>query len=225
MSAAKNKPNREALVALLERFNLSTDSFDKLRAESYEQQIARHSLEHLELLYTVLLTPGLTTEQQRKECPPWPPGTKLAGKLPSTTTLGEIATRLRTEGTLNNLGRVSTFMDKLRTRATALPVGQQSEVLDTIVNLVGEELLTAKLGGAAITSNLESLDRLLSNKALAIREKERQDKRDKFEFDAAQAALKHAAELKTISSNSKLTEAEKVNIARAKLFGALPKQT
>lgn len=46
--------------------------------------------------------------------------------------------------------------------------------------------------------------------------------RDKFEFDAAKAALAHAAELKTISNNSKLSEPEKVNLARAKLFGVLP---
>lgn len=45
--------------------------------------------------------------------------------------------------------------------------------------------------------------------------------REKFEFDAAQAALKHAAELKTIST-SKLSEPEKVNRARQRLFGILP---
>jgi hypothetical protein len=44
---------------------------------------------------------------------------------------------------------------------------------------------------------------------------------DKFQFDAAMAALKCAAELKVIST-SKLSEAEKVNAARKKLFGELP---
>jgi hypothetical protein len=43
--------------------------------------------------------------------------------------------------------------------------------------------------------------------------------REKFEFDAAKAALKHAAELKVISSNSKLSDTEKLNAARGKLFG------
>jgi hypothetical protein len=42
--------------------------------------------------------------------------------------------------------------------------------------------------------------------------------REKFEFDAAAAALRHAAELKVISA-SKLSEADKVNAARKKLFG------
>lgn len=43
--------------------------------------------------------------------------------------------------------------------------------------------------------------------------------REKFEFDAAKAALKHAADLKAISSNSKLSDTEKLNAARGKLFG------
>jgi hypothetical protein len=45
--------------------------------------------------------------------------------------------------------------------------------------------------------------------------------REKFEFDAAKAALAHAAELKTIAT-SKLSEGEKVNRARQRLFGVLP---
>jgi len=47
--------------------------------------------------------------------------------------------------------------------------------------------------------------------------------RDKFEFDAAKAALKCAATLKLISNNKNLSEADKVNAARTKLFGELPK--
>lgn len=43
--------------------------------------------------------------------------------------------------------------------------------------------------------------------------------RDKFEFDAAKAALKYAGELKAIKSNKNLSEAEKVDQARLKLFG------
>jgi len=42
--------------------------------------------------------------------------------------------------------------------------------------------------------------------------------REKFQFDAAKAALKCAAELKVISK-SKLSQADKVNQARLKLFG------
>ena len=46
--------------------------------------------------------------------------------------------------------------------------------------------------------------------------------REKFEFDAAQAARKFAAEIKIISANSKLNESQKINAIRERLFGALP---
>lgn len=45
--------------------------------------------------------------------------------------------------------------------------------------------------------------------------------REKFEFDAAKAALAQAAKLKTISA-SKLSDAEKIDQARLALFGELP---
>jgi hypothetical protein len=53
----------------------------------------------------------------------------------------------------------------------------------------------------------------------AFKEREITLKEKKFQFDAAKAALKCAAELKTISSNKTLSEADKVNAARTKLFG------
>jgi hypothetical protein len=43
--------------------------------------------------------------------------------------------------------------------------------------------------------------------------------REKFEFDAAKACLKMLPELKVISSDSKLSETEKINAVRLKLFG------
>ncbi len=45
--------------------------------------------------------------------------------------------------------------------------------------------------------------------------------RDKFQFDAAKAALAKSKELKTIST-SKLSDAEKIDAARQALFGELP---
>lgn len=197
MSAPKNTVDRPALVALLERFNLSVESFDALRAEAYEQQLARHSLEHLELLYQVLLTPGMTTEQQRAECPPWPPGTKLAGRLPAASTLGDIATRLRTEQTLNNLGRVSTFMDKVRSRMGTLPTGQQTDVLDTLVGLVGEEMLASKLGGGLVSANLDPLDRLFKRKQIDQKDQAQEFKKARFaeaKKDEAARALEFCLE-------------------------------
>ena len=42
------------------------------------------------------------------------------------------------------------------------------------------------------------------------------------EFDAAKAALKHAAELKTIAASKTMSSDEKVNAVRRRLFGVLP---
>jgi hypothetical protein len=46
--------------------------------------------------------------------------------------------------------------------------------------------------------------------------------RDKFEFDAATACLKQLPELKAISTNKALSETQKVEQIRLKLFGAVP---
>lgn len=43
--------------------------------------------------------------------------------------------------------------------------------------------------------------------------------KQKFEFDAAKAALKAVAELKAIANDKSLSEADKVNAVRRKLFG------
>jgi hypothetical protein len=48
--------------------------------------------------------------------------------------------------------------------------------------------------------------------------------RERFQFDAAKAAKQHAAEIKLISANSKLSESEKIDAIRARLFGSLPEQ-
>ncbi len=47
--------------------------------------------------------------------------------------------------------------------------------------------------------------------------------REQFEFDAAKACLKALPALKQISTNKSLSEADKVNAIRSKLFAVLPK--
>jgi len=62
----------------------------------------------------------------------------------------------------------------------------------------------------------------LKEQGLNLRERQIQLDREKFEFDAAKACLKELPELKTIASNGKLTQAEKIDAIRRKLFGVLP---
>lgn len=179
--------DRQALSDLLERFGSSLESFLSLRVDSYEHALARHSLEHLELLYSELLKPGQKEDQTQANCPPWPPGTTRAGRQPSTGLLSQIAERLRTESTLNSLGRVSGFLDKIRNRASALPAGKQNEVLDTIVTLVGEEMIAAKLGGATMVEMLDPLDRLLMSEGM----------KTKAQFEAQKIELRKQAEARS----------------------------
>lgn len=54
------------------------------------------------------------------------------------------------------------------------------------------------------------------------RERELALSRDKFEFDAAKACLAQLPQLKVIASNTKLSESDKIDAIRRKLFGQLP---
>jgi hypothetical protein len=67
---------------------------------------------------------------------------------------------------------------------------------------------------AALDLRRQAEDRLVQKAKL---------EREKFEFDAAKAALAQAAQLKTISA-SKLSDVEKIDAARRALFGELPEE-
>jgi hypothetical protein len=197
--------DRRKLVELLERFNLSVESFDNLRSDAYEHALARHSLEHLELLYTELTKPG----NREPSVPPWPPMTPRAGKLPSTGALSEIGTRLRTEQTLNSLGRVSGFLDSIQRRASALSVGQQGKVLDTVISLVGEELIQAKLGGAPMLALLPVVDRLLTNEGMKSKgqlEEKKLSLRERAEDRAKEALALEQRKFMRATAESQLDE-------------------
>ena len=62
----------------------------------------------------------------------------------------------------------------------------------------------------------------LSTARVDISDKSLQLQWEKHEFDACEACLKQLPELKLISNNSKLTDREKINQIRRKLFGKLP---
>ena len=222
MSTEPTAPYSAALLALLERFNLSPEGFAGLRADAYEQQLASHSLEHLEQLYTELLKPGQTLEAAQQRCPPWPPRTPRAGALPSLGALSKIAERLRTEQTLNSLGRVSQFMEKLRTRATALPIGQQTDVLDALITMTGEELLQAKLGGQPVSANLDPLDRLLARQEQKRKEADSELSRRKFQRETVELFLKwHADQEAQEILRGNASNADKTERLGRKLFGDL----
>jgi len=227
---------REELIALLEKYNYSPATFDGLYANSYEKVLASHSLDSLDLAYSLLLQPvGL--EKVQPDMPQWPKGHKLAGKPPGINTMAEIKQRLRTEQTLNGLSQINKFVEKLRTRAAQLPAGEQSQVLDSVITLAGEELLQAKLAGGSVAANLDIVDRLLkANTAktkaqqeevkISIRTKaeERQSRKLQLEINkyldlAAEKILDSTLRKKADEINaSGLSQADKIKAMRKAAF-------
>lgn len=59
-------------------------------------------------------------------------------------------------------------------------------------------------------------------RGLAQREEALKLEREKFEFDAAEACLKKLPELRAIAANNKLSNTDKIQEIRRRLFGALP---
>lgn len=224
MSTNWTPKERQSLVELLERFGLSAESFDSLRPDSYEHALARHSLEHLEVLYTELLKPGQTVAQAQANCPPWPPGSKWSGRQPSTGLISQISERLRTESTLNSLGRVSKFLERIRNRANSLPAGNQAEVLDTLTTLVGEEMIAAKLGGAPVAAMLPVLDRLVTVQAaktkaqfqreiIDLRKETEQRHQEKLRFEREKWIAESCARILKAATDSRAREIAESNVS------------
>lgn len=62
----------------------------------------------------------------------------------------------------------------------------------------------------------------LGDEKLKLEKEKTKLARDRFEFSAAKAALKHAAQLKLIATDKGLSEQDKINAARKRLFGQVP---
>jgi len=84
----------------------------------------------------------------------------------------------------------------------------------------------AKTASAFVNSAMAIKDRLQKEQELALKSAAQSTKdeqlklaREKFEFDAAKAAMEKAAEIKTISADDSLAADEKIAKVRAALFG------
>lgn len=111
------------------------------------------------------------------------------------------------------------FIDLLRTRRPDLP---ESELQQWGAEFF--QMQAVKAGDSDTFLAFATARTKAKHDAATLNLKERQFTldRERFEFDAASAAKKHAAEIKLISANSKLSEAEKIDAIRARLFGQLP---
>ncbi len=159
-AAAQRPYQRRELVAILEEYGVSVAVFEGLRSDAYEKHLAGRSLAELEAFYDTLLNTTEHCESIRKKCPKWAGG-KNDGKYPSTRTLGLIKRRIVAEETFNGLDMNEQFQKVFRARLKGLPVERQAAMYDTVLELLGNELLSAKLEGKPILKNLPGVDRLI----------------------------------------------------------------
>ncbi len=157
------------LAAVLERFHISRAAFEELRSDSYEKHIARRSVDELEAFYTALLNTGEHYGEIQKVCPRWDDDEKHAGKLPSIRTLTVIKRRIMAEHTVDSLGTNEQFLKVFQARVKGLPAERQAALYDTILELLGNELIGATLDGKPLLENLKGVDQVMKAKAMATR--------------------------------------------------------
>jgi hypothetical protein len=182
MSVTK-KFDRKRLREIVESYDGSLRSFDELKPDCYEQQLAAESLEQLDLLYSELFAPGRSLETASQRCPPWPAGSKYAGQQPRRQMLAGIFKRFQTERTLGLLVKESENAEKfLRTAKRLLPK-ERLETLDSLMTTMSQEIMAAKLKEIPVSKQLPPLDRLLTREKVAVRERERELKEKKLELE------------------------------------------
>jgi hypothetical protein len=139
----------------------------------------------------------------------------------------EIGARFRVGFTY--LKQLYRFQDWVETQdALALEAETMAEEERQLIEQFGDKLPMDKIREVVLRrSYARSLKR--GNFDLGLRtmrvdqfERTLQLNREKHEFDAAAQCLLQLPELKLISNNSKLTDREKINQIRRKLFGRLP---
>jgi len=231
-----SSPN-QALEEVLLRYNLSPDCFHKLRADSYERMLAGSSVEQLDLFYALLLDPKLTNEERAAQAPYWPKGSDRAGEPPSERTVRDVRRRMFREHSLTNLGQVSDFIDHMRQKLGVQSSGNQAQVVDTMLNLLGEELLTAKLDGGTVSEQKDIAELLVfaqaakdkataENRKLALKERDSERKeeelklaKDKFERETCELFLKwHKDERAKEIANSNISNETKILQLRQTFF-------
>lgn len=162
-------------------------------------------------------------------------------------TLKAVQEQLRLDGCVVSLSRLSDWWSKRQQRnqeqmllaqiANGARACKEVELslekhggveLETLIKLQRVLILKFSTEGNVDAEKLELVQRMLREvqKFARLQQLNRQIslERDKFEFDAATACLKVLPDLKEISANNKLSQTEKVQAIRLKLFGVLPDQ-
>lgn len=151
----------------------------------------------------------------------------LSSKQTAVQKCHEIGVRFRIG--LTYFKQLYRFQDWVETQdALALEAETMAEEERQLIEQFGDKLPMDKIREVVLRrSYARSLKR--GNFDLGLRtmrvdqfERTLQLNREKYEFDASAQCLLQLPELKLISNNSKLTDREKINQIRRKLFGRLP---
>lgn len=152
------------LNAIIEGYGGDPDTFWRQQSHSYEAVLARRSLSELSRFYSLLFEPGATFEKIRENCPKWPKGSKMEGALPSTAILSEIRMRFAQDKTIGSHGFVMQFLERFKGKAQA----QSQDVLDSVIRMLTDEVVAAKLSGMPVSQQLKAIDRLLKRETQRI---------------------------------------------------------
>jgi hypothetical protein len=103
---------------------------------------------------------------------------------------------------------------------------------EALLGLIGQAAFEKKMNGEDLDlGTLKDLTEIMAiglkvktdTKKIAQKDEQLALQRQKLEMDVSKLAMREAASIKTISSASKLTQSEKLDAIRKKLFGQLPK--
>lgn len=203
--------DRAQLAELLQSYGDDLESFDKLRADSYEQALAAYSLESLASFYAIIHEPGLTVAQAAAKCPTWPLGTKRERQRPSATAIQCVQERMRTRAVISRISPVGQFLKEFRKELKATPLGDNQMLLDGICGALGQKLMADLREGKPIEENLKLIDKLQNQRVIEQNEVRLKQNAEKLSQNDRRIKLLEEREAKQREtlSNEALTPEEK----------------
>lgn len=201
---------------------LDRGTFDGLPGNCYEHALARENPALLHEFYKLLFAPGLTLAEVVDMAPAWPARTPRAGAKPSDAMVSNIGKRWRAEKVLNGFESVNRFVDGIRSKLSVLPSATSAPVMESLFDLLGQELLAAKLNGMPVSQQLEAMDRMLAKRKLEIAQEDARLARERFERETCELFLKWNEDqrAKEIAANSESTHQDKLEALGQLMFGS-----
>jgi hypothetical protein len=177
------KFDRERLVEIVESYGGSMRTFDGLRPDCYEQKLAAHSLEQLDLAYSEIFVPGRNSEKAARKCPKWPPESHHAGERPGWRVVERIHFRIQTERALGVLVGEDEAAAKFMQMARKYLPKEIIAAVERIVGAMSQEVMAGKLRGIPVSEQLPPVDRLLTWEKMEQRSREGKLKEKKLKLE------------------------------------------